>query len=78
MTTTMDTPEDIKFFQACSLRGALRLQMQGMKHSRMTNTQVRASVGKITGKKYKRTEDQRALDDINAWIKEQKAARGDN
>ena len=57
-------------FQAALIRGHLRLHIAGMKHSKMTGTQLLAAASNITGKTYKRGQYKAALADIQAFIKE--------
>ena len=33
--TVIDTPEGISFFQLCQLRGCLKMEKMGMRHSKM-------------------------------------------
>ena len=57
-------------FQAVLIRGHLRMHIAGMKHSRMSGTKLLAAASTITGKPYKRGQYQAALNDIQAFIKE--------
>lgn len=72
-TTTADTPEAISFLQACSLRGMLKLRLAGLK-GRGRVRDIVDTVSKITGKQYttSRAGQQKALDDLTAWIEAQK------
>ena len=50
--------------QAIFLKSHLRLQIVGMKHSRLTGTQILQKATAITGVAYKRGQYQKALDDL--------------
>jgi hypothetical protein len=48
----------------------LGLLAKGLKHSRMSGTQVLAAASALTGRKYKRGQYQTAIEDLNNAIKE--------
>ena len=67
--TTITNPAD-PLVQAIFLRVHLGLLAKGLKHSRMSGTQVLAAASALTGRKYKRGQYQTAIEDLNNAIKE--------
>jgi hypothetical protein len=59
---------------AIFLKGHLKLMAVGMSNSRVSKTEMLKKATDITGKVYKRTEAQRAFDDVAALILEKKNA----
>lgn len=71
--TTLAT--EIEFYQACAIKGALKLQAEGMKHSRLSGAQLLASASKYTKHTYKRGQYTQAVADLQVWIDAQLAAK---
>lgn len=62
--TTIERPYDNTRFQAALIKSHLKLLSKGLKHSRMSGTQVLRAASAITNKPYKRGQYDAALYDI--------------
>ena len=75
MGSIIHTPEGIARFKAVAIRGALKLHIatkgQMRVNSAYTPTAVLRTAGNITGKTYKRGQQQAALDDITKLLEAQ-------
>ena len=68
-------PDATELFRAMTLRSALRLAKHGIKATRgFSLTKGLAMCERYTGRKYKRTEAQQAMDDLTVWIETMKSA----
>lgn len=67
--TTITNPS-APIFQATLLVGHLKLLALGMKHSRLSGKDLLALASAITGKSYKRAQYAPAIDDLKAFIEE--------
>lgn len=73
--TMFSGPDAVSFFRAATLRAALGLLKVGITPTRgLTKTKALALVTGYTGKKYKRTEIDRASADLKVWIDAMKLA----
>jgi len=71
--TTFTGVEEVRVFQAISIKQGLKLLKVGMRPGRgWTLTKTLAAAGEITGKKYKRSELIEAVADLETWIEEQR------
>ena len=67
---TFEGLREIKYFHACVLKSGLQLLKNGIKpNSDWTVTGTLARISDITGTPYKRSEVNKALLDISAWVK---------
>lgn len=73
-TLVFDTEDGILYFQACSLKGMLKLHLKGLR-GRCRVRDVLATAASITGKGPYTTGKgiQQAVDDLQAWIDERKS-----
>lgn len=73
---TFDGPDAVLLFLATTLRGAIGLYLKtGMKAGRTyTVTNMLDAAGRVTGKRYKRSELAKAQADLTTWIEAMKAA----
>jgi hypothetical protein len=73
--TTYAGPDAVNLYRAAVIRSALKLLIKGIKPTRgATMTSTLALVKEYTGKTYKRTEGERAIDDMTIWIETMKSA----
>lgn len=71
--TTFTGIEEVTVFQAITIKHGIKMMKVGMRPNRgWTMTKALAAAGRIVGKKYKRTEADAAIADIDAWVKEQR------
>lgn len=68
--TTFSGPDAVAYFRARSLRSAIQLYVKsGLIPTRgMGITKMLTLATEFSGVKYKRTEAQRAIDDLSIWI----------
>lgn len=60
-----------RIFQAAVVKTGLKLAQKGLRvNAHITPTMLMAKAAEITGKKYKRRDYVKAIDDLDAWIKE--------
>jgi hypothetical protein len=67
--TTITNPAD-PMVQAIFLRVHLGLLAKGLKNSQLSGIQILAAASALTGRKYKRGQYQRAIEDLNNKLKE--------
>ena len=67
---TMITNPDSKQFQAILLKSHLKLLKLGMKHSKLSGTEILSRASVITGKSYKRAQYAIAIADLNTYLEE--------
>jgi hypothetical protein len=68
-------PDATALFRAATLRSALGLLKAGISPTRgVTMTKALKMASEITGKKYKRTEADKAREDLKVWCDTMKAA----
>ena len=73
--TTFAGPDAQHYFRAATLRAGLGLLKVGIQPTRgLTTTKALKIVTEYTGKKYKRTEIDRATADLTIWIDAMRAA----
>jgi hypothetical protein len=74
MTVTVcDTPDKIRFFQLCSMRGRLKLEMKGMRFKPVQGMTTATVVKKMFGLP-RSCRNQKALDALEAEIEKMKKA----
>jgi hypothetical protein len=73
---TFSGQDAVRLYAATSLRGAIKLHQKcGMIPTRgVTITRMLQAASQYSGKKYKRGEHQKAIDDLTVWIETMKAA----
>lgn len=65
----------IQLYRATMLRSAIKLATKRIQITRgLTMTKALAYASEYTGQKYKRTEAERAITDLTAWIETMKSA----
>lgn len=70
MTIICDTPESIKFYQLVALRGAVKLECLGMKHSRGSMTAFAKRLYGLKGNKISvRDQLQKMVEEVKAGIR---------
>lgn len=69
-------PDATKLFAAATLRSAIRFYIETklQVNRNYKPAAMRQAAGRITGKSYKRSELQKAADDLTIWIEAMKAA----
>lgn len=68
-------PDAVNLFRAAMIRSSLKLLQKGIRPTRgMTMTRTLALVGAYTGKTYKRTQSEAAINDLTVWIETMKSA----
>lgn len=73
--TSFSGPDATELFRAMMLKSALKLANHGIQATRgLTKTKALSMVERYTGKKYKRTQLDIAIQDLTIWIETMKSA----
>ena len=73
--TVFDGPDAVELYRAAVLKSALGLLKAGITPTRgLTKTKALAMCERYTGQKYKRSEFDRARNDLTVWIETMKSA----
>lgn len=68
--TVITGKENISRYGVVALRGVLRLNLVGLTSKGMTKTQALAAASRVTGKKYKRGQQDQAVIDVTQWLED--------